>query len=216
MEVEALIEKVRNYLAPERDLSEIRALRYEGVLILPQREGERALSLILQYPDRQRLTITGPQTRETVAVDGVEGFSLRESIGGETSTLEALESSEVMRMRTNAMENLCFMQYPENVHVRVRDLGYRDFHGHQCRVLEFQHLNGIRYLRFIDEETGRIVGTSMDGGVENLEIGSQKVDGIRFGEEVHAYHDGRLIFSFRFDTIEINPEVDPAIFSYPE
>jgi hypothetical protein len=215
-EIDTLVGKVRAYLSEGTDLDTVKTLRYEGVLI-PRDDGpERTMTLDLKAPNQQRLVLVGSDRTDIVAVDGYEGYTLQiDEVTGE-ERLMPLDVRQVRRMATNTLENLSFLRYPPETMVKIKDLGSEEFHGQRTRVLQFRHFNGLEYTRFIDPETGRIVGTRMDDGIENVEIGSQIIDGIRFGEEIHAYRAGELLFRIRLDRVEVNPDFPADWFRYPE
>jgi len=215
-DVEALVQKVRSYLSEGADLDAVESLRYEGAFIPRGGGPERAMVLELKAPNQQRLVLLGADRTDIVAVDGYEGYNLQIDESTGEQRVMPLELEQVRRMATNTLENLSFLRYPDNSMVKIRDLGSEQFHGQQTRVLQFRHFNGLEYHRFIDEETGRIVGTRMDDGIENVEVGSQVIDGIRFGEEIHAFRDGEFLFKIRLDRVAVNPDLPAEHFRYPE
>lgn len=215
-EIDELVQKVRAYYSEGTDLDTVKSLRYEGVLISGGDNPDQGVILELKQPNQQRLVLRSGDRTNIVAVDGYEGYNLQIDATTGEQRVTPLEVSQVRRMATNTVENLSFLRYPEKSMVAIRDLGHQEFHGQQTRVLNFRHFNGLEYYRFIDEETGRIVGTRMDDGIENVEVGSQVFDGIRFGEEIHAYRGGNLLFKIRVDRVEVNPDLSDDLFRYPE
>ena len=44
----------------------------------------------------------------------------------------------------------------------------------------------------------------------------QEVDGIYFPFSTSQYIDGNLVFTMEMENMELNPEVDDAVFAFPE
>ncbi len=210
------MEKARAFVAPESRLEAVETLRYTGTLT-PAAGGEtREVALLLEKPANQRLEITQGQGRITMIVNEFDGFMIQEDLETGESRVTPLPIEQVRRFKANAAENLYFFDFPPGRQVRAKYLGTEEFRGRTVDAVRYIHPHGIRFLRYFDPGSGKLLGTETDTGSVNTEEGVREVDGIRFSEKVLSFEGDEPVHTIRFERIEVNPEIPDGAFDLPE
>lgn len=209
------VAKMRKHLATESTLENIETLRYQGTINLVDGTINKFL-VAYKKPFLQVVEIENDEMIMRRSMDGYQGFveqktkatgKIRQGIMG----LDIYNS-----MVIEAIENLYFFKgspiFPMEVTIIEPSLQYE---GKDALVIKFQHSYGIFYERTINKATGDILSSTSHNGVRLVEVGEQFIDGIRFPEKLENYDkDGKLVNSFNFDSIEVNPNLDDSYFSY--
>lgn len=215
-DLDSVIERARAFVATDDLLNGIERLKYEGTIIPASGQDERRVVLYLEKPNRQRLEIFDDVGKVSLVVNGREGFMIQEDLQSGQSRISLLPTDQIRRFTANAVENLYYYKFPPRAQVRVRYLGQEEFRGEMADVVRFIHPGNSMFLRYFEPGTGRLIATLSDTGVINLEDGHKRVDGIRFSEAVLSYQGDEYEHKIVFDNIEVNPEFDPKLFSFPE
>jgi len=214
-DLESVIERARSFLGPDNLLVGVERLSYEGSLIPAEGNEERRVALYLEKPNRQRLEIIDANGKVSLVVNGREGFMIQEHTESGQKRVSLLPTDQIRRFTANAAENLYFYKFPPRAQVRIRYLGQQEFRGKTTDAVRFIHPGNSMFIRFFDPESGRLLGTTTDAGVVNVEDGFTRVDGIRFSESVLSYQGEVYEHRIVFDQIEVNPDFAPDLFSFP-
>ncbi len=214
--VEEIVKGYRATIGPEKVLDGVRSLKFEGTLI-PVAEGAEpmGIEITMLKPRNQLVVISRPDGSNRVGVNGYEGFTVRESADGTIREVAPLPTEEVIQLTTNAIENLNFLNYPSMVNVKGQVMGAETVRGVETIKVRFTHRNGIEYHRYFDAKTFDLVATESQGRL-TVELGTFESGGLIFGDRLEVYAGDKLQHTVRFESIKVNPKVDPMTFAYPE
>lgn len=211
-----IVELARAAIGPEASLNAVQTLSYRGKLTsATDPEESVAVSLYLRKPNSQRLEVEGSAGRQTILVNGEEGFAIFFNKETQETVVQVLPFAQSRLYRANARENLFFYRFPPEVRAEVRYLGNGDFMGRPSREVRFTHPGNIVFFRHFDPESGRLLGTVTEDGIVNVEDGDMQVGDLRFRREVRQYRDGEHFQTITFDKIEVNPQLDDSLFQAP-
>lgn len=215
--LEQIIKKARSQLAPEKTLEAVKTLRYEASV--DNAEGpEGTLILVFKKPYMQYLEVETDAFRERTAVNGFEGWRERlNKVNPAQSGVLVLDPQQTKYLLSNAMENLYFFEGPE--HARGGEIkldGEETVRGMECWKVDFIYPSGLRYSRFFEKSTGKLVVTrTSNGEMEMVEKESLKSGGIKFPRVVETYKNGVLVRTVTFEKIEVNDPVEDSLFDFP-
>jgi hypothetical protein len=220
----ATLAKARAYLGPDAVLNAVNSLRFKGQLEVVDpgstTPGTAEIEIIFQRPDRQLIVATNEGQTETTALDGYDAWQ-RVTNAADPSRWQVtlLGPEQIKRLRANTFENLAFYRDIESRGGRIEDLGAVTIDGVACRKLSFVHGPGIVFTRSFDVSTGKLVLTETDSGTIIREKGELSSGGLRFPKTIETVNTlpdgGERIIRVNFVTLEVNPVVDPELFSVP-
>jgi len=221
---DAMLAKARAFLGPENVLNSVNTLRFLGELEVVEpgatTPGSAKIEIVFSRPDRQLITATNEGQTETTALDGYDAWqrvSRADDASGWSVTL--LGPDQIKRLRANTFENLNFYRGTETRGGRVEDRGVVTIAGVACRKLAFIHGPGIVFVRSFEEATGRLMLTETDSGTQIREKGEIRAGGLRFPKTIETVNilpdGGQRIIRVNFDSVEVNPTIDPSIFAIP-
>lgn len=211
-----IVAQARAAIGPEASLNAVQTLSYAGTLTSATNPEEKvAVSLYLRKPNSQRLEVEGSSGRQTILVNGEEGFAIFFNKETQESVVQVLPFAQSRLYRANARENLFFFRFPPEMRAEVKFLGNSEFMGKPSREMRFTHPGNVIFFRHFDPENGRLLGTVTEDGIVNVEDGDLQVGDLRFRREVRQYRNGEHFQTITFDRIEVNPDLDDSLFAAP-
>jgi len=216
-----IIAKAREFLGGEEVLSRVRSLRFIGT-VNSFSGSAPPVSLVLTYqrPFQQRLVSTSPAAVEVTGLDGDVGWRrIHEPRDLKKWRDEALDADQVARLRAGTFESLAFFRGIDSVGGRLESTGTARVSGVTCERVVFHHSETIRFIRYFDAESGRLVKTETENGNSVVEEGEQRVAGIRFPQRLVSSGrgpDGKPSrFIVEFTQIQVNEDFPAAQFARP-
>ena len=214
--IEEVITNAREYLGDEEKLENIRTIEYQGVFESPLGGGSGYISIYLRKPLMQRMEVVNGSITETTAINDFDGWKRRvDNNAPDDWAFVILNLAELKRMRANTWENLNFFTGIEHLKGRVINKGPTRKGSRNAYLLIFEYDEGIYYERYFDAETGELISTINQNGVEIKEVGEIMVDGIRFPKKLITLVDSEIANIVTFVEIFINEELDESLFDVP-
>lgn len=209
------IARARARLASESTLEGLTSVRYTGTI---EFEGTpaRTMDIIFQKPLQHRITLSGPELVEVMALDGYDGWQKRSNPKNPTQwQLTLLDAKQIKRLRAQAWDNLNFLRHIEKMNGSVKVAGDETVDGVACVKLVFSYYDMITLTRYYDKSTARLVKTVTENGVEIREEGEVFAGGIRFPKKVTNREKGGRTVVMTFDKIAVNESYPAADFAVP-
>jgi len=216
-----IIAKARQFLGGEEALAKVRALRFIGTVnSFSGSAPPVSLVLTYQHPFRQRLVSTSPSAVEVTGLDGEVGWRrIHEPRDLGKWRDENLDPAQVARLRAGTFESLAFFRGIESVGGRLEHTGSARVSGVSCERVVFHHGENLRFTRYFEAETGRLVKTETEDGTSVVEEGEQWVDGIRFPQRLVTSGRGAdkrpSRFIVEFTQVQVNGDFPVAQFARP-
>lgn len=213
----AIIEKARKFLGGNEKLEQIHTLKYVGTINSPERERAGSLVMELKKPLKQRIEIETPSGDvEVTAVNGYEGWILKQSAGEEAAEIRVMTPDNLNRMLVSTWENLNFFKEPTEQHAKSIYQGVTEYRGRTVHELHVIYPGGTpTFKRFFDVQTGDLMGSLTDDGLEFIESGMILVDGLQFPRKIEAYRGEKRVHVIEFDEVIVNPSLADDRFEYP-
>lgn len=192
---DAVIARARAYLGSEAALKAINSIHYVGTLAGEENVGSQAgkeimrplgsIDIVFQKPYRQRITIVSSKGTDITGLDGYEAWRrLEDAADSKRWRLILLDKGQINSLRANVWENLSFFWDIERRGGHVEDLGPANIDGHACEELVFVHEPAIKFYRYFDQATGRLILTRLENGDRFREKGEMMVNGVRFPQTI--------------------------------
>ena len=211
-----VIAKAREYLGGDEKLESISTILYKGVFESPISGNSGYISILLKKPLMQRMEVLNGSVTEITAINDFEGWKRSvDNTNPNDWSFVILNLSELKRMRANTWENLNFFTGIEHLMGRVINKGPTHKDGRKAYLLIFEYDKGLYYERYFDIETGELISTINNNGVEIKEVGEIMVDGVRFPEKVITLVDGEVANIVTFVDVLLNEEMDESLFDVP-
>lgn len=212
-----VIEKARKFLGGGENLEQIEALKYIGTINSPERKRAGSLVMELKKPLKQRIEIeTSSGDLEVTAVNGYEGWIMKKASGERAAEIQVMNAENLNRMLVSTWENLNFFKEPTKQHARTVFKGMTEFRGRPVYELHVIYPGGTpTFKRYFDKQTGELVGSLTDDGLEFIESGMILVDGVQFPRKIEAFRGEKRVHVIEFTEVLINPEIPDAQFEYP-
>lgn len=211
---DAAIERARAYLGSDEALDAVQSVHYQGAMATSD-GNEGTVDIIFMKPYYQLIVVEVGNIRQTTALSGYDGWEKVEDMDNvDDWQLTLLEAPQIRRLQANAWESLNFYQVGRQKKVAVSYEGEADIDGITCDTLAFRHDDTIRFVRYFDVETGRLVLSTTEQGGEIREEGDLMVDGIRFPQRLLTIV-GEDSSTIEFELIEVNNTYDEALFDVP-
>ena len=220
-----IIAKARAFAGTESALNAIETVHYSGTLVTADpadatKQTVAQIEIVMQKPDRQRVTIKSDKTIESTALDGYEGWTRVAAADDPTKWQQTLLGADgVKRLRANTWENLAFFRGLEREGGSVEDKGTTTVDGVRCQKVAFVHSPTIVFTRYFDVTTGKVVLTETEAGGTIREKGEVVVNGVRFPHAVvtttqnQAGQDQSVTITF--DKITLNEALPVGYFAVP-
>lgn len=206
---EQWIARARARLGNESALQGMTSVRFTGTIEVDGANA-RAMDIIFQKPLQQRITLTGPELVEIIALDDYDGWQKRLNPKNPTQwQLTLLDGPQIKRLRAQAWDNLNFLSNIDRLRGTVKIGGEEKVDGLDCVKLVFAYYESIVLTRYYDKATARLVKTETETGVEIREEGEMFAQGIRFPRKVSNRDKSGKTVTMTFEKIVLN-EVYPA------
>ena len=127
-----------------------------------------------------------PGVSEVTAVNGYEGWIRVTDEGSGESSTRVMDFRNVERMLVNTWENLHFFKEPTERFGKTRYLGKVEHRGRDVYKIKTAYPSGSAFTRYFDTQTGELVATETDRGLEVLEIGMIEAGGRKFPRKLEA------------------------------
>ena len=203
------IARARARLGSESVLQGVTSVHFTGTIEIDGANA-RAIDIVFQKPIRQRITVTGPELVEVIALDDYDGWSQRTNPKNPAQWQRTLlDAPQIKRLRAQAWDNLNFFRGIEKIRGSVRLDGEATVDGVTCVKLVFTYYDRIQLIRYFDKATARLVKTETEAGVEIREEGELMAAGIRFPKKVSNREKSGKTVTMTFDKITLN-EVRPT------
>jgi hypothetical protein len=132
---------------------------------------------------------------------------------------ETLDAAQVARLRAGTFESLAFYRGIESVGGRLEHTGSVRVAGVACERVVFHHGANLRFVRYFEAETGRLVKTETEDGTSVVEEGEQRVAGIRFPQRLVTSGRGAdrrpSGFIVEITQVQVNEDFPRAQFARP-
>jgi outer membrane lipoprotein-sorting protein len=226
-DVDQVIARARAGVGSESTLAALQSLHYTGTLTTTATDDKGAtrpvkvaIEIIFQRPYRQRIVATSESKIEITALDDYEGWQREQDPADSTRwRMTLLTNDQIKRLRANTWENLSFFRGIEQRRGHVEDRGKATVDGKSCRKLVFDHDDGILFIRYFDEATGRLALTETENGITIREEDETMVSGIRFPRKIISTSklaDGsERAVTIVFDKITVNEAFADSLFEVP-
>jgi outer membrane lipoprotein-sorting protein len=220
-----ILAKARSYLGSEEALRRVHTIHYTGTLVTtsptePNKQTRAGIEIILEKPDRQRVTIKTDTTIETTALDGYDGWTRTTAASDPTKWQQTLLGVEgIKRLRANTWENVAFYRGLEAEGGQVKDMGTATIDGVECEKVAFVHAPNIIFYRYFDLSSGRVVYSETETGGSIKEQGEIVVDGVRFPKSIitvskNAAGQSQTV-TITFDKVTLNENLPASFFAVP-
>jgi hypothetical protein len=211
----AVIARARAYLGTDEALDAVKSLHFLGT-VTADNGNTHKIEIIMRRPMQELMIETSDKVRAVTALDDYTMWRRTEPIDGSaTGRVVLMNAQGVRHTRANVAQTLFYYRDLESVGGSVAVEGEEDIEGVACVKTVFTHPGNIRYIRFFDKGTGRLVVTRGEGGAETREVGEMMVAGIRFPKELTTTIDGKTS-RVTFEEIRVNEEFDLAMFRLPQ
>ncbi|HEX7632133.1 MAG TPA: hypothetical protein VF388_08375 [Lacunisphaera sp.] len=212
---EEWIAKARARLGSESALQGVTSIRFTGTIEIDG-ANPRAIDIIFQKPIQQRITVTGPDLVEVIALDDYDGWSQRTNPKNPAQWQRTLlDAPQIKRLRAQAWDNLNFLRGIEKLRGSAKLGGEATVDGIACVKLVFTYYDNIVLTRYYDKATARLVKTDTEAGVEIREEGETIANGIRFPHKVSNHEKSGKTVTMTFDKIVLNETYPASEFAVP-
>jgi len=209
------IARARARLGSEAALQGMTSVRFTGTIEVDGANA-RALDIIFQKPLQQRITLTGPELVEIIALDDYDGWQKRLNPKNPTQwQLTLLDGPQIKRLRAQAWDNLNFLRNIDRLRGTVKLGGEEKVDGLDCVKLVFAYYESIVLTRYYDKATARLVKTETETGVEIREEGEMFAQGIRFPRKVSNRDKSGKTVTMTFEKIVLNETYPASEFAVP-
>ena len=212
---EQWIARARARLGSESALQGLSSIHYTGTLDVDG-ANQRSLDIIFQKPLKQRITLTGPEIIEVIALDDYDAWQKRLNPKNPAKwQLTLIDAAQTKRLRAQTWDNLNFFSGIEKMRGSVRSDGDATVDGVACVKLVFTYLPNMVLTRYLDKATARLVKTETESGTEIREEGEVFANGIRFPRKVtNRDKDGRAT-TMVFERVILNEAHAAGEFAVP-
>lgn len=212
---EQWIAKARARLGSESALQGVTSIHYAGSLDVDG-ANQRTMDIIFQKPLQQRITLTGAEIVEVIALDGYDAWQKRLNPKNPTQwQVTLLDAAQTKRMRAQTWDNLNFLSSIERMRGSVKLAGEESVDGAACVKLVFTYLDNMILTRYLDKVTARLVKTETENGTEIREEGEVFANGVRFPRKVINREKNGKVVTMTFDKITVNEAFPAGDFAVP-
>lgn len=209
------IARARARLGTESALEGVTSIRYTGTLDTDG-ANQRSLDIIFQKPLQQRITLTGAELIEIIALDDYDGWRKRSDPKNPAQwELTLVDAAQIRRLRAQTWDNLNFFSGLEKMRGSVRlesDVTVDDV---PCVKLVFTYREDMVLSRYFERATARLVKTETETGTEIREEGEIFVNGIRFPRKVSNRDRDGHVTTMVFDQVFLNEPHAASEFAVP-
>jgi zinc protease len=214
----ALVRKVQDFVGGKAKLGAIKALRAQNSATMKTPQGDMTLEsdMITEYPDKQHNVITMPMGQMTMVVTPDAGFVLTpmgpQDLPGSqrTSTLESMKGDiETVLMNV------------DNPKYVFTTAGTEKLGDVNAAVLQI-NADGTQLKWYVEPSTGRILRKSqMAKAPRSGELVTEYAEwktfaGLNLPARFTTTLNGEQMAAGEMKSLEVNPTIDPAIWSKPQ
>lgn len=210
--VDEVLSLARSYRGTEPVLEALESIQYFSTVEGEEGQPDSKVNLMVKKPFLQRMETVNQGFISITITNGYEGYGMRKDIETGRQERFILTPQRVDEMIINALENLYFYKGFEHRNGSLKAEGPIDYKGQSAYKTTTTYPSGVAYDRYFDTETGRLYATVSYDGIELIEEGSQKIEGIEFPERIQVHKDGQLIYTVILDHIAVNRDVDDTLF----
>lgn len=215
MDAQETIQRARRHLGTETALQRVQSLRFTGHVETEFHGVHATIEIVFLKPSSSWLRIETEDTIEITANDRFEGFVHTTDRRTGQVKVKVLPGPVVARLAHSAWERLHFFDAPHSRFGRAEYHGLVRFGTRMCDKVVFRYPGEIWSARYFDKDSGRLVMTTTDTGMQYIQGDEIDVGGIRFPAKLKVSDGNSERRLIRFHQIVVNCEVDPAIFSFP-
>lgn len=227
--VDAVIAKARAALGSESALNAVKSIHFVGKFSANRKVPVSAdskelkdeavvlgLDIVFQKPFQHRMIRRSATQVETTALDGYDAWVRNVDTNDDKKwRLQLLDATQIRSFRANTWESLYFYRGIEKEGGRVEHAGEATIDGKDCVKLVFIHAGGIRFTRYFDKSTGRLVRTDTENGNQIREEGEMIVDGIRFPRTLVTRSAEGQLSTITFESVKVNERFPDSEFAVP-
>lgn len=226
---DAVIAKARAALGTEAALNAVKSIHFIGKFSanakvpvngdpknLKDETVVLALDIVFQKPYQQRMIRRSATQIETSGLDDYDGWvRVTEAADEKKWRLQLHDARQIRALRANTWESLYFYRGIEKEGGRVEHAGDANLDGKDCVKLVFIHADNIRFTRYFDKATGRLLRTDTENGNQIREDGELVVDGIRFPRTLITRTADGQISTITFESVKVNERFPDSEFAVP-
>lgn len=215
-QAEAIIKRARAAVGDDAVLNQLVTLKIRGSIKPADSKLPSArFLLIARKPCSQRLEVRIDNLVETTLLEDCSGCIIRtdlENADGR-SQFRKMGDEEVQRMAFNTRQLFNFYREDVSLGEKVSYEGLEQRWKTQCNKLVYAYPEGTLTTRYFSVDSGKLVSTITDKGVENIEVGTQTVEGIQFPRKIEYHQGEQLLHTLILETIEVNKPLRAGIFT---
>lgn len=213
-DVAQLLDRARAFIGGDAALDAVKSLHYIGT-VSAQDGKKHKIDIIVRLPLQQRVTETTDEVRVITVLDNYDGWRRIEQLNRtDPARVAMLSAPDVRQLRANTWQNIYFYRHIDVVGGKIAIEGDADIDGVNCVKTTFTHTGGIKFTRYFEKTTGRLVLTQTNEGAESRESGEFMVAGIRFPKQLTTTLEDKTS-TVVFDDIRVNEEFDESLFIRP-
>lgn len=216
--VEAIIDDARAIVGSETDLNRLVTLKISGRIEPAElKQLNTRYTLIAREPCSQRLEVRTGNTVEITLLKGSSGYFILSDLhdAHKRPQFRKMTTEEICRMAFNTRQLFNFYREDVENGESIHYAGIEQRCDIDCHKLVYTNSDGISTTRYFSVDRKVLVSTITDKGVENIEVGEQIIDGIRFPQKIEYYQDGKLLHTMVLEVIEVNKPLRAGIFNMP-
>lgn len=194
------------------------SIRYKGVIVYGNGDSG-TVDIIFKKPNYQSITSVINGMKETSVLKRTEAWQKVERSNQPGAwELNLYEIGDILRMQANVRDQFDFMAVPSARVGKVTYEGEQEIEGVKTLALRYDHGSNIFFVHFVDPETGRIVRSINDLGMNFIRSGEKVVNGIKFPEKMVTRFQtplGVQSLEVSYSSITLNEQFDDTLFEMP-
>ena len=198
-------------------LSSVKSMKSTGKTIAQGMELD--FEIYTQRPEKFRLEVDIQGSKMIQAYDGEKGWF----VAPWTGSLDPIEISGVQLKSMKLQADMDGMLYNyEKKELATELMGKEDLEGTEVYKIKQTDKEGDVYFHFIDAENYVLLKTSSKVKMGESEIESEtfysnykEFEGMMMAHSFESKTNGQTMSQINIETVELNPEIDEAIFTMP-
>lgn len=213
-QAQPVIETARAVIGSEDVLRAVDSVRFVGRLETFADNSTKPIELVLRKPGLVWMRVGTEDQAIEMGIDDYEGW--RKVIANGKVRTASIPVASFWETRFGSIDNLYFFHAVDVVYGEATFAGMSSFEGQAVQLVDFRYNEANQYRRGFSTETGELLFSRRKGSdTQTVERAHGRFDGILFATEIEQYQGEERVSRMVFTQIEVNPEVDPAIFRYP-
>ncbi len=218
-DIDAIIQRHLEVMGGVERLQSVQSMHMKGTMLF---QGvEAPVEFWFQRPNRVRIETTFQGQKFVQAYDGETAWWIMPFMGDPTP--KPMPEAQAKRFIENSQDFLSpFIDYKEKGYT-VELVGEEEIEGTPVYHIRLKKRSERVIEYFLDKETAVLLRTRAEIQRENQTIQSetvfgdyQQVEGIAIPFSIQSYVNGQLMSQMTVQQVEINPEIDPALFHMPK